>query len=403
MDMLKTIVSKKKLAFVSPRCGVDIAGGVETLFGKLAERLATSNYDVEILSTCAKDNRSWANFYPEGLSHEFGVTIRRFKVDERNLESWIPKQIRVQDGFLLSIDDQLEWMAESVNSRGLYQYLMENGQDYDAIFFGPYQFGTTFWGSMIHPEKSFLFPCLHAEVYAEIDVIRAMIKNCAGLIYNANAEKELAEQYYGELKGGVVGMGFEFDKVPDPAEPYFTDRFPYVLYLGRKETGKNVHNLIDYFIGGKNKSILPAELKLVIAGAGDFTDLFRDSALERDDVIDIKHVSESEKAALIKNCLCLCQPSLNESFSIVIMEAWIHGASVLVHGHCAVTKEHVINSGGGLYFDSELEFAECCNLLLADPELKISLGNSGKDYVHEVYNWDAVLLRFESVLDTLIS
>jgi glycosyltransferase involved in cell wall biosynthesis len=400
--MLKTVDSQKKLAFVAPRCGQDIAGGVETLFGKLAERLALTGYNVEILSTCAKDNRSWENFYPEGISHEFGVTIRRFKVDQRDLESWIPKQIRVQDGFLLSIEDQLEWMAESVNSRGLYQYLLDHGQEYDAIFFGPYQFGTTFWGSMIHPERSFLFPCLHAEVYAEIDVIRAMIKNCAGLIYNANAEKELAEHYYGELKGGVVGMGFEFDKIPNSSQPYFLEQFPYVLYLGRKETGKNVHNLIDYFVGAKNKELLPKELKLVIAGAGDFSDLFRDSALERDDVIDIKHVTEIEKSALIKNCLCLCQPSLNESFSIVIMEAWIQGAAVLVHGHCAVTKEHVVNSGGGLYFDSELEFAECCKLLLSEPETKSLLAIAGKEYVQAVYNWDAVLERFEGVLEGLL-
>lgn len=384
----------KKYAFVAPRCGSDIAGGAEALMFNLALQLKNRGYDIEIIATCAKDNRSWENYYPEGQSIEKGLCIRRFLVNERNLESWIPKQLRIQDGFLLSVDDQLEWLKESVNSDSLYEYIAANGSKYEALFFGPYMFGTTFWGSQIHPHKSFLFPCLHAEIYAELDVIQVMMKNVAGLVFNANAEKDLAESYYGELKGAVVGLGFDFKEEVKRAS-YFQEVFPYIVYLGRKETGKNVQTLVDYFIQSKNSNLIPKELKLVVVGPGDFSDLHRPNALDRDDIIDIKHVTEEEKEALLQHSLYLCQPSLNESFSIVLMEAWLQEVPVLVHSNCAVTKEHVLNSGGGLYFDSVLEFAECTKLFLSDADLKKQMGKAGKDYVKKTYNWPAVIERFE--------
>jgi len=244
----------KKYCFVVPRFFEGIAGGAETLLGVLAQRLAGRGHEVELLATCARDNRSWRNEFPPGESTLNGMRVRRFLVDERNLERWVPIQCAIHDGKNICYDDQLTWLQESVNSRGLYQYIQHYGERFDAIFFGPYLFGTTFWGSQIYPRKSILVPCLHDEAYAYLDVIAAMFRSVRGCLFNAEPEMHLARSLYGELPGGVVGMGFDMPSNAEAAqlEPYFRELFPYILYLGRKEMGKNVHVLIDYFCKAKD-------------------------------------------------------------------------------------------------------------------------------------------------------
>ncbi len=239
----------KSYAFVVPRFGRDVGGGAETLVRELAVRLAQRGDEITVLTTCARDNRSWDNELPAGESSEDGVRVLRFKVDARNLESWVPKQIAISEGMQLSIDDQLEWMAHSVNSTDLYSHIRSNAGQYEAIFFAPYLFGTTFWGSQIAPERSILISCLHDEHYAYLDIIAHMFRSVRGCLFNAAPEMELAQRLYGSISGGEVGMGFvphELQHVTGLA-PYFTEKFPYLLYLGRKETGKNVHTLLDYF------------------------------------------------------------------------------------------------------------------------------------------------------------
>jgi glycosyltransferase involved in cell wall biosynthesis len=216
---------------------------------------------------------------------------------------------------------------------------------------------------------------------------------------------ELARSIYGDIPGGVVGMGFTF---PTPAEveslePYFEDPFPYILYLGRKETGKNVHLLIDSFCEAKGEGLIPDNVKLAILGGGSFEDLHRPEVLARGDVIDLPHVSERDKQRLLKYALYLCQPSTNESFSIVIMESWMMGTPVVVHANCAVTRHHVVESGGGLYFSSSQDLAGVTKYFLSDSRARSRHADAGARYVATEYAWSAVLRRFDKTLQSLSS
>lgn len=373
--------------------------------GNLASRLKARGDDVEIWATCAKDNRTWANEFSAGVSLVNEIPLRRFLVDTRNLDTWIPIQLALHDGQMISTDDQLTWMAESVNSRALYDHISQQAGRVDAIFFGPYLFGTTFWGSLIAPEKSVLIPCLHDEAYAYQDVVASMFRQVRGCLFNAEPEMDLARELYGDIAGGVVGMGFEPPSAQYVAalEPYFSEPSPYILYLGRKETGKNVHVLIDYFVEAKAEGLIPDEVKLVILGGGSFDDLHRPEVLKRKDVVDLPHLSERDKQRLLRHALFLCQPSTNESFSIVIMEAWMVGAPVVVHGACPVTRHHVEESRGGLYFSSTHDLAGVTKYLLKDPEARAEHAREGGSYVRREYSWEAVLARFDKVVERLLS
>lgn len=389
-----------KFCFVPPRYFDGIAGGAETLMGGLAHALQARGDSVEILTTCAKDNRTWANEFEAGESVVNGIKVTRFAVDERNLERWVPIQCALHEGSQISADEQLTWMWESVNSKAMYAHIARHAPEFDAIFFGPYLFGTTFWGSLIAPEKSILIPCLHDESYAYQEVIASMFRQVLGCLFNAEPEMYLARSLYGDIRGGVVGMGFEAPSAQSVGNlsPYFDSAFPYILYLGRKETGKNVHRLIDYFCSAKSDGLIPAEVKLAILGGGSFSDLHRPEAAKREDVIDLPHLSEVEKQRLLRHALYLCQPSTNESFSIVLMEAWMVGTPVAVHAECPVTRHHVVASGGGLYFSSASDLAGVTRYFLSGGEARQKHAELGRRYVEQQYSWSAVLGRFDAQL-----
>lgn len=385
----------RNLAFVIPRFGSGHMGGAESLCGELAARCAALGDTVEILTTCAQDNRTWENVYPSGNEQWRNVTVRRFPVSERNLDVWVPLQIMISQHRPLSIDDQLEWMRHSVVSLELFAWIQRHGVGYDALIFAPYLFGTTYWGAQIYPERSILLPCLHDEAYAYLEIMVNLFSKVRGCIFNAAAEQRLCHRLYGRIPGGVVGMGFP--ELSFPLRPQRIHEKPYILYLGRKETGKNVHLLIDLFLWYIQASGNP-DLDLLIVGGGDYNDLHRP---HNPRIRDIAHVTEQEKNELCRDALVLAQPSTNESFSIVMMEAWRVGTPSLVHGACAVTREHVETSKGGLFFLDEIDFYAAIEALLKSPDLGVKLGERGRVYVYEAYNWDAVMTRFGHVYEEI--
>lgn len=394
-------MTKGTFGFVIPRFGEGIAGGIETLIGTLARKLHERGDNVVVLTTCAKDNRNWENFYPPGNAIEFGVRVKRFPVSTRDLDSWIPLQVRISEGRNLSIQEQLTWMSESVNSPDLYAHIRDRADDYSLLFFAPYLFGTTFWGSLLNPSKSVLIPCLHDEHYAYLEITGSMFRQVRGAVFNALPEQELANALYGAIPGGVVGMGFEKPHY-DLAKPFFTDGKPYLTYLGRKETGKNAHLLIDYFLQAKRENRIPEEMNLVIVGGGSSTDLHRPAAFARADIVDLNHVTEEEKFRLLAHSVALVQPSVNESFSIVLMESWLAGTPVIVHGDCAVTKHHVLESRGGLYFSDSEDFSAVVQTISTNPQIRNALVAAGREYVEKEFSWNAVLERFDKVVGRLL-
>ncbi|MFN8389154.1 MAG: glycosyltransferase family 4 protein [Bdellovibrionota bacterium] len=397
------------IAAVLPRYGASLGGGAETLVRELM--LALNDRDrnsgilpiekLEIWTTCAKDHRTWENAHPPGETLEDGFRVLRFPVDERNLDTFIRAELSMAGGRPLSVDEQLDWLGAGVNSRALYSHISAEQDRFDAILFAPYLFSTTFWGSLLVPDKALVVPCLHNEAYAYQAVFRHLFRRVRGLLYNAEPEMRLACELYGSAaaeKGTVVGMGFSEASAEGPAKVEHRDRSPlaerkgpFLLYSGRKEQGKNLDQLIEWY--SALRSELP-QLELVIIGSGEI------SFLEElpPGVFDLGFVSENEKLDLMQDCIALCQPSTNESFSIVIMEAWLREVPVIVHSDCAVTRDHVVKSGGGLHAGSAAELAAVVRMLLAQPELRAQLAVAGRNYVRETYNWPAVLTRFKDAL-----
>ncbi|KPV47739.1 glycosyl transferase family 1, partial [Kouleothrix aurantiaca] len=113
----------------------------------------------------------------------------------------------------------------------------------------------------------------------------------------------------------------------------------------------------------------------------------------RDLVLDLGDVSTEERHDAYAAADVFVHPSLHESFSIVLMEAWLQGTPALVHSGCAVTRGFAEASGAGLHFGSFGEFAAALDTLLASRELRAAMGRRGRAFVRETCRWDEVARR----------
>jgi glycosyltransferase involved in cell wall biosynthesis len=391
---------RPRVAFVVPRYGVDVVGGAETLVRGFAEHLAVEGHAVEVFTTCARDHFSWGNVYPPGVARERGVVVRRFPVRPRDGHRYVFLEQRILHRRRLAVDAERQWVEASVASPALFAHIAASHADHDLICFAPYLFGTTLAGVPLVSDRAVLIPCLHDEPFAHLEVVRQVFQACRGFIFNTPPEAALADKLYGvgDRPAGIVGLGVDPPPPTDPAG--FRRRHglegPLLLYLGRKETGKNVPLLIRY--AQRYQATHRADLTLVLAGDGPVT-----SPPGAPGIRDLGYLDPREKAEASAAATVVCQPSVNESFSIVLMEAWLAGAPVLVHGRCAVTVHHVLRADGGLMFQDFYEFAAALDLLLGDGAQRDRLGGQGRAYVEAEYGWPAVTTRLRDTLERLVA
>ncbi|MBW1658929.1 MAG: glycosyltransferase family 4 protein [Deltaproteobacteria bacterium] len=163
---------------------------------------------------------------------------------------------------------------------------------------------------------------------------------------------------------------------------------PFILYAGRQDKGKNTPLLIRYF--HRFLQTYKGDLKLVLIGSGGVN--VPDSIQNR--VHALGFIPVQDKIDAYKAATVFCQPSVNESFSLVIMEAWLQETPVLVHGDCPVTRGHCLRSNGGLYFSNYPFFEETLTRLLKDDSLRARMGRAGRAYVLENYQWDVIVERY---------
>ena len=389
-----------RLALVCPRYAAAAAGGAEALIQGWAERLLRRGHDIEVLTTCARDHFTWENHFPPGPARVGEVRLTRFPVNRRDEGLHHLLQERICRGKKLSLSEEEDWLDHGVTSDSLCRYLDEHRSRFDAVIFAPYLFGLTYRGILTVPEKSVLVPCLHNEPFAYLQATRKIFSAAWAVFFNTPDERELAASLFSipEDRTAIVGMGLEPSPEirPELFRKQFGLRQPFLFYAGRREGGKNTPLLVEYF--RLFHELHSPELDLVLAGSGPVSVPLPARRFIR----DVGYLEEEQKWNAYGAALAFCQPSTNESFSIVLLESWLTGKPALVNAFCPVTREHCRLSGGGLYFRDYFEFEECLLYLLENPEQAGIMGAAGKNYVLKNYNWDRILDRLEAALEIVI-
>ncbi len=385
-----------RIGLVPPRFGSDVIGGAEAVVAEIGRGLVRRGWEVEVLTTCARDHYTWANEYPEGVTEVDGMTVRRFatQTDTKGRHRRIIGDL-ILEGAPVSLVDQQLWVNDSLRVAGLWHHVADHADDYRALVFAPYMFWTTFAVGQIAPDRTILMPCLHDEAPARLEIFQPLVAESRGLWFLTRPEHELAEQLFSlPRRVAEIGAGVA---VPDHYDPAgFRDRHgltnDFFYYAGRREWGKGWNDLVVAFerhvrTGGR--------LDLVTSGVGDTG--VPASIAHR--VRDLGLLSEDDRNSAMAAARCYVQPSALESFSLTVLEAWLAGTPVICNGDSAVVSWHVERSGAGVRYHSIDELTGYLDLFGSDERLAADLAVGGRQYVLDHYQWSDVLDRIETTLD----
>ncbi len=398
------VADSKKVAFVPPRYGDDVVGGSEAVMREAAQGLARRGWEVEVLTTCARDHYTWTNDYPEGSFEVDGLVLRRFPTvhDSDPYRPPPPRLVSAERRILLGLpvtaDEEAIWVNGYFRAPGLFHHLVARAPDYRAVIVSPYLVWTTTAGWSAAPERTVVMPCLHDEPYARLGVVRRLLAGAAQVWFLSEPEHELGHRL-GPLAAEhrVVGCGVPIPMGYDPAG--FRARHglaerPFALYAGRREWGKGWDDLLAVYVDGVNRGL---DLDLVSVGVG----AINPPPETQGRLVDLGFLTDAEMSDAFAAATVYVQPSPNESFSRTVMEAWLAGTPVVANAASPVVAWHCRRWGAGLVYAGDAELAECLALVAERPEALAGLGRGGRQYVLANYTWETVLDRMEEALGVL--
>lgn len=411
-------MEKEKIAFVVVRYGENINGGAEYHCQMLAERLL-KDYDVEVLTTCVRDVTTGDNYYPIGVEKWNGVVVRRFLADPVN-----PQYERIYDkkakparrlrrllyqlrllkylSYLIPVwrfkqEDEVNAMNASMfYSSGLNAFIESHKDEYKAFIAMSLDYSTFYYTAMNAGEKTVAIPTMHDAKISFRSLLTSVISEIAYVGFNTGEEQKLGERIFGSALGrhGVISVGFEIPLAADWKATKAKYSIPdnYLLYVGRI-TGVKLHRLIPYFIKYKD-CYKESSLKLLLVGGCTI------DKVDHPDIIYSGFVSDEEKMAILQHSTIVVNPSNGESLSLILLEAMGQGKPMLVNGHCKVLKEHCLKSDfASVYYKNNREFSHYLHEMEISATLRKEMGEKGKRYVAQNYNWDLIIRRLKSAID----
>jgi len=417
-----------KLALITPRYGGEITTGAEHACRLLAEQLSL-RHDVEVLTTAARDRRTWKNEYGEGADRIRGVLVRRFAVNQPHDANAFRQFSERILGAPRSRAEEIEWVRRLGPSvPGLIEHLKRQSRSYDAFVFFSLIHWTTVHGMAVAPERSILFPCARLSPVLRLALWPDLIASARAVGLVSGYERKLLHSYLGvhpaheELVG--VGIdpshrqayprhqqdpadepvaddetGAQADEGVDPDDDRADRGIPFrrrhrlygsiVLYGGRVEPDNGCEEMLEYFdsyaAGDGDTALVLMGVKMMkvpdapyLRQAGVLPDRERMVAYEAADVT--------------------IAPGSDDPLALSVLESFAVGTPVLASARNDAATEHCRRAGGGLYYRSRDEFVEALRMLMTRTKLREQLGEGGRQYVRLYYRWDAVLGRFERLV-----
>lgn len=384
----------KKICFVVQRYGIEVNGGAELLCRQIAE-LMRSKYDIDVLTTKAVDYMTWRDEYSENEECIHGVVVRRFSVErERKRERFDEINGRFLQGLMEKSDEQTWIDEQGPYVPALIDYIREHKDTYEVFVFFTYLYYPTVMGVSEVKDKAIVFPFAHDEPFLKMKIFNRVFLKPKAFVFETDEERKLIREKYNNyhipFKFGGAGVrvpaqvsGEEFRK------KYALDS--YIIYVGRIDAGKNCEELFDFFSRYKKRH--PGNLKLVLLGKSVI------EVPKEPDIIELGFVSEEDKFNGIAGSEFLVLPSKFESLSIVVLEAFSIGIPVLVNGQCEVLKGHCLRSNGGFYYKSFWGFEAKMLRLVNDYALRKKMGENGKKYVRENFQWELIKEKISSLIE----
>ncbi|MCA1631806.1 MAG: glycosyltransferase [Acidobacteria bacterium] len=337
-----------RLAVVTPWFGESQRGGAEQQARQIALRLAARGHTVEVFTTCARSFADdWSHdFYDPGAERDGALTVRRFPLDARDARRFDEANAR-----LLSVRaEDLKPGVPPVGSEDARAFVDHNINS--AALVAALREGRESFRAVV------FLPYLYGTTLRGVTAVadRACLQPC------------LHAEAYAHL--------------PAVAENFRSARRVLFNSEGERETA------LKLFGPG-----IHARSRLVGRDSFDAPD---------EGVRDLGVVDDATRNALLRAARSLFQPSRNESFSRVMMEAWLAGRPVAAHRDCPATAIAVERAQGGWLAATEEEWARLFSIVASASEEELrEVGARGRAHAREHADWDKVIDRYEEVFAEL--
>ena len=390
---------KPRVAFVVQRVGKEVNGGAEHHCLLIAERMV-KYWDVEIITTCALDYVTWDNHYPEGTEYLNSIKINRFKVDRpRDINTFNDLSDYIKN--LEKIDKKIadKWMKEQGPfSSSMLHYIEEKKDTFKAFIFFTYLYAHTWFGLPKVSSKSILLPLAHDEWTIYLDIWKKLFKKVNKFVFNTDAEKQFLCSKFKEIKEGPT-IGVTVNRPNNISPQTFRSNYNikdnFIIYVGRVDPSKNCEQLFEYFLKvNVEKEVGPQHL--VVIGRANM------NIPQSSNIHHLGFVDEATKWSAIAASQFLIMPSLYESLSMVLLEAWAVSKPVLVNGECEVLVQQCKKSNGGFYYNN-IEDYELHNEALFSEHYSYIMGMNGYNFVKKNYNWNNIEKQYNQLFELLIS
>jgi glycosyltransferase involved in cell wall biosynthesis len=214
------------------------------------------------------------------------------------------------------------------------------------------------------------------------------VKNASAIIAVSQSTKKDLIKFYkvDSNKIFVVHHGYE---PADRLVSLSADRLlpeNYVLFLATLQPRKNLEGLIKAFrlLKTENPDI---RQKLVVAGkpGWKFEPILRTMEQNKDIVIYLNHVSDSDRLALLKRASLLVLPSFYEGFGMQILEAFDAGVPVATSNISSMPE---VAGDAAIYFNPKdiSDIAKAIKMVLVDKSLADSLRAKGQERLKN-FSW----------------
>jgi glycosyltransferase involved in cell wall biosynthesis len=412
-----------KFAFITPRYGADVSTGPDHACRLLAEHVS-ERHDVDVLTTCARDPRTWKNEYSEGVDRVRGALVRRFAVAQtREPVFSLPR----------SRTEELDWVRRNGPwAPGLIDYLKRQHRSYDALVFFCLTASPTVHGIQVAPDRSVVFPYLQLEPALRFGLFAEILSSARSVGLISAAERRLLRSYVHVAPQHEEVVGIGVDPSPEQSYPrhqqnpadsvteveataptddeedepsYLSSRGvpfrrrhrlygSFALYGGRIEPDNGSEEMLEYFdtfAGSDGGSAL------VLMGV-KMMKVAEEPYLRMASVLP-----ERERMIAYEAADVTIAPNADDLVAQSVLESMAVGTPVLATARNVAAVEHCRRANAGLYYANRDEFVEAMRLLMGNKGIRDRLGENGRSYVRQQFRWDAVVGRFERLVSKIRS
>jgi glycosyltransferase involved in cell wall biosynthesis len=395
-----------------------LVGGVERLLQRVSERLVQRGHEVTVLTFNAATARDFSIVGGAGLpSHEVLNGVRVVRADPtggtlKRVHDWI---LRRRGGWRLSrwLVGEDAWPLWQPSGLSLLAPLIR--LDADVITSVSWHFGCSFWSippRHLRGTPRVAIPILHIErQWANNPRYPRMFSDCDATIVMTDAERAFVERR-GARSIAVTGAGVDPEHFSHRDGASIRRRFglgnrPVIGFVGRQDTLKGVPTLIEAMhIVWRHAP----DAMLLLAGQSAHRDarvtgmIAALSPAARERVILVDDFPDSEAPSIVDACDIVTLPSVEESFGMVMIEAWACGKPVI--GSDIASTRCIIDPGVDGWLVTPFDASDLAGRILdliGHPQRRADFGEHGRAKVLERYTWDRVADSWETIFHRVVT